>query len=56
VGTRPDLFFDEDNFCVTRINLLDASSADVDILSFGPNDPPSMTAPAVLKTINIRLL
>jgi calcineurin-like phosphoesterase family protein len=54
-GTRPDLFFDEDNFCVTRINLLDASSADVDILSFGPNDPPTVTVPTVVKTISIRL-
>ena len=53
-GTRPE-FFDEDNFCVTRINLLDARSADVDILSFGPNNPPTVTVPAVLKTITIRL-
>ncbi len=34
-GTRPDLFFDDDNFCVTRINLIDGRSADVDVLSFG---------------------
>lgn len=34
-GTRPDIFFDDDNFCVTRINLIDAKSADVDVLDFG---------------------
>ena len=55
VGTRPDLFSDEDNFCVTRINLIDATSADIDILGFGPNNPPTAAVPAVLKTIQIRL-
>jgi hypothetical protein len=34
-GTKPDVFKDDDNFCVTRINLIDAKSADVDVLSFG---------------------
>jgi hypothetical protein len=34
-GTRPDIFADDENFCITRINLIDARSADVDVLSFG---------------------
>lgn len=34
-GTKPDIFFDDDNYCVTRINLIDAGSADVDVLNFG---------------------
>jgi hypothetical protein len=55
-GTRPDLHFDDDNYCVTRINLLSASSADVDILDFGPNKSPSLQRPpAVRKTLSIRL-
>ncbi len=54
-GAKPDLCFDEDNFCVTRINLIDARSADVDILSFGKNDPPTVAAPDVVRTLPIRL-
>ncbi len=34
-GTKPDIFFNDDNFCVTRINLIDATSVDVDVLNFG---------------------
>jgi Calcineurin-like phosphoesterase len=34
-GTMPDLFNDDDHFCVTRINLIDRSSVDVDVLDFG---------------------
>jgi hypothetical protein len=34
-GTKPDIFADDEHFCVTRINLIDARSADVDVLSFG---------------------
>ena len=34
-GTRGDIYSDDDNFCVTRINLIDATSIDVDVLSFG---------------------
>jgi hypothetical protein len=34
-GTRPDIFFDDEHFCVTRINLIDARSVDVDVLDFG---------------------
>jgi hypothetical protein len=34
-GTRPDIYFDDDHFSVTRINLIDARSVDVDVLDFG---------------------
>ena len=34
-GTRGDVCSDDQNFCLTRINLIDAVSADVDVLSFG---------------------
>jgi 3',5'-cyclic AMP phosphodiesterase CpdA len=54
-GTRPDIFFDDDNFCLTRITLLDGRSADVEVLSFGHNDPPTVTTPSVLSTLRLRL-
>ena len=34
-GSKPDIFFDDDHFCVTRVNLIDAQSVDVDVLNFG---------------------
>jgi hypothetical protein len=34
-GAKPDIFFDDDNYCVTRINLIDVRSVDVDLLNFG---------------------
>ncbi|HUE85377.1 MAG TPA: metallophosphoesterase [Vicinamibacterales bacterium] len=34
-GTKPDIYFDDDHYCVTRINLIDATSVDVDVLDFG---------------------
>jgi 3',5'-cyclic AMP phosphodiesterase CpdA len=44
-GTSPDLFFNNDNYCLTRITLHDATRATVVFLDFGPSpDPP--TAPA----------
>ena len=54
-GTAPDRHFDDDNFCVTRVTLVDGRSADVEILSFGPNDPPRVTQPAVAHRLEIRL-
>ena len=53
-GTRPE-FFDDDNWCVTRIDLIDARSADVSILSFGSDDPPSVSEPTLLRTFQVRL-
>jgi Calcineurin-like phosphoesterase len=55
-GTRPDLFFDDDNYCLARINLIDERSVDLDILSFGPmKEPPAGTTPQLLQTLKIRL-
>ena len=59
-GTRPDPspvgFFDDDNYCLTRINLLSATAADVEILSFGPDkNPPESTVPTLLHRLQIRL-
>ncbi len=54
-GTKPDLFFDDDHFCITRINFRNDRAADVDILSFGKNDPPTKSEPKVLMSLPIRL-
>lgn len=53
-GTRPD-HFDSDNFCATRITLIDERSADVETLSFGHNDPPRVAQPSVAHRFEIRL-
>jgi hypothetical protein len=53
-GTRPDVFFDDDRYCLTRLTLNGAGSADVVVLSFGGNDPPTETQPAVLATLPLR--
>ena len=55
---QPELqpqFADDDHWCVTRIDLIGPTSADVSILSFGKDDPPRVTQPAVLKKFEIRL-
>jgi 3',5'-cyclic AMP phosphodiesterase CpdA len=44
-GTTPELFFDNDNYSLTRITLHDATKATVDFLDFGPAPTPP-TAPA----------
>ncbi len=55
-GTSPDRFFDDENYCVTRIQLLDDRSADLEILSFGRGkNPPSDSTPTLLHTLPIRL-
>jgi hypothetical protein len=53
-GTKPD-WKDDDNWCVTRINLLSPTSAEVSILSFGADKPPRVTEPAVLKTFTLKV-
>jgi hypothetical protein len=53
-GTTPQ-FADDDNWCVTRIDLLDARAADVSIMSFGSEDPPAVPEPTLLRTFEIRL-
>jgi hypothetical protein len=53
-GTKPDIFADDEHFCVTRINLIDARSADVDVLSFGTSaktDP----VPVANSLVKVRL-
>src|SRR5262249_3220274 len=52
-GTKPQ-FDDSDNWCVTRIDLIGPRSADVSIMSFGDQDPPTVTQPAMLKKFEIR--
>src|SRR5262249_2030287 len=53
-GTRPDIFFDDDNFCRTRINLIDGRTADVDLLNFGPT-ASAAPVPVPRSLIRIRL-
>jgi hypothetical protein len=40
------LLFDDDSYCVTRINVIDARAADVDVLNFGavPRPTAQLTA------------
>jgi hypothetical protein len=52
-GTEPDILHDNVNYCVTRINLIDARSADIDVLSFGAS-PKFTTEPKVLEGSLIR--
>jgi hypothetical protein len=53
-GTPADLFTDDDNFCVTRINLIDKNSVDVDVLNFGTTASADPT-PIPQTLIKIRL-
>ena len=52
-GTRPQ-FADDDNWCVTRIDLIGPRAADVTVLSFGNQDPPDVAAPTPLRRFEIR--
>ena len=52
-GTKPQ-FADDDNWCVTRIDLIGPRAADVSIMSFGAQDPPAVTQPTLLKKFEIR--
>jgi hypothetical protein len=53
-GTQPDLAFEFESFCVTRINLIDDTSADVDVLIFGAS-PDDTTEPTVLPESKLTL-
>lgn len=53
-GTKPDIFFDDEHFCVTRINLIDARSVDVDVLDFGTGAKRDPT-PIPQSLVTIRL-
>lgn len=56
VGTKADLFDDADNYCLSRIKLIDARSADVEILSFGGKKKPlEGRQPEPLATLRIRV-
>jgi hypothetical protein len=49
-GTKPDVFGDDDHFCVTRINLIGPTAVDVDVLDFGSSakrDPTPIAASLV---------
>jgi hypothetical protein len=52
-GTRPDLFFDDDNYCLTRITLHDATRATLDFLGFGRHPEPQIANPSTLFTLNL---
>ena len=53
-GTTPD-WKDTKNYCVTRIDLASATQATVSVLSFGPNNPPNVTQPAVVKSFTLNV-
>jgi hypothetical protein len=55
-GTDPDLFCNYDDYCLTRLNLIDARLLDVDILSFGRDKRPAANvAPELKRTLQMRL-
>jgi hypothetical protein len=53
-GAKP-VFADDDNWCLTRIDLVSPTLARVSILSFGADTPPRLVEPIVLSTFEIRL-
>jgi 3',5'-cyclic AMP phosphodiesterase CpdA len=53
-GTKPDLLFDDESFCVTRIALDSAQAARLDVLGFGPTPTPQ-TVPQIIGSIAIQL-
>ena len=52
-GTKPQ-FANDDDWCVTRIDLIGPRAADVSIMSFGNQDPPAVTEPTELRRFAIR--
>jgi 3',5'-cyclic AMP phosphodiesterase CpdA len=55
-GTRPELFFNNDNYSLTRITLHDATHATVDFLDFGPApNPPTAPASNPLFTLDLQV-
>jgi len=55
-GTRPDLFFDNGNYSLTRITLHDATKATVEFLDFGPApSPPEAPAQNPLFTLALQV-
>jgi 3',5'-cyclic AMP phosphodiesterase CpdA len=54
VGTKPDVFFEANSFCVTRITLDDAQTARIDFLGFGAL-PDENTEPQVIAGFKVEL-
>jgi len=55
-GTNPELFFDNDNYSLTRITLHDATNATVEFLDFGPAPtPPAAPATNPLFTLVLQV-
>jgi 3',5'-cyclic AMP phosphodiesterase CpdA len=55
-GTRPDLFFNNEHYSLTRITLHDATRATVDFLDFGPApNPPTAPAPNPLFSLSLQV-
>ena len=55
-GTRPELFFEEDHYCVTRLRLSASALAEIEVLSFGKRkDPPATVVPALLHRMTIQV-
>ncbi len=53
-GTKPDVFADDEHFCLTRINLLNSMAVDVDVLDFGTSASGAPT-PIAQSLVKIRL-
>ena len=53
-GTKPD-YKDDDNWCLTRIDLVSPARAEVTILSFGADKPPRLTEPVPIKRFVLNL-
>ena len=55
-GTRPEVFFEEEQYCLTRMTLNAAASADIEILSFGRSKTPAADiTPTVVHRMTIRV-
>jgi len=52
-GAKPQ-FGDDDNWCVTRVDLVGPRSVDVSVLSFGREDPPMVAEPSLLRKFEVR--
>lgn len=53
-GTKPDLLFDDESFCITRVTLDSAQTARIDVLGFGAT-PNGQTVPQVIGGFAIQL-
>jgi Calcineurin-like phosphoesterase len=51
-GARPDLFADDERFFLTRINIIDATSVDVELLDFGTQ---AVSAPVAIPQALVKI-